>query len=286
MSADRETYDMTAQTDIALLLADAADGVEIGTAPVQAVLRAGRRRRARRWAVASATALVVAGTTGALAVTGLPGGGPAVRQANEAKPPASAEARHVYDPQRTELAWGMYKGKEWHVAVQVWGAPRDEGEAARQLDAMGELGLRPADAHRAADLVGKTSYFATRAWGENRPQQVMFSTVDKFESYSGKDMEAAATRLGYGGESSGRLVVGMVAKTARQVTCHWKDGTTAVAEPAEGYSAHDTGSAIRVVDGFQGANWFTCVAPEGTSYASAEVTKPDGAAYASVVVTK
>ncbi|MFI1361890.1 hypothetical protein [Streptomyces griseochromogenes] len=286
MNADREMNDMTTQTDIALLLADAADGVEIGTAPVQAVLRGGRRRRARRWAVASATALVVTGTTGALAVTGLPDGGHADRQANVAKPPASAEARHVYEPQRTELARGVYKGKEWHVAVQVWGAPRNEDEAARQFDAMGELGLRPADAHRAADLVGKTSYFATRGWGENQPQQVMFNSFKKFERFSGADMQSVATRLGYGGESSGRLVVGIVAKTARQVTCHWKDGTTSVAEPAEGFSAHDTGSAIRVVDGFQGANWFTCVAPEGTSYASAEVTKPDGTAYASVEVTK
>ncbi|MFB7508308.1 hypothetical protein ACFC0P_33555, partial [Streptomyces broussonetiae] len=60
MSADRDnhgTAEMT-QTDIALLLADAADEVEIGIAPVQAVIRGGRRRRARRWAVAAATALV------------------------------------------------------------------------------------------------------------------------------------------------------------------------------------------------------------------------------------
>ncbi|MFF7751105.1 hypothetical protein ACFZCP_18015 [Streptomyces sp. NPDC007971] len=272
MSADREMHDMT-QTDIAFLLADAADGVEIGTAPVHAVLRGGRRRRARRWAVASATAVVVAGTTGALAVTGLPGGGHADRQANVAKPPASAEARHVYEPQRTELARGTYRGKEWHAAVQVWGAPRDEAEADRQFDAMAELGIQPAEARKPADLIGRISYFATRGWGEHRPQQVMFNSVEKFERFSGTDMEAAATRLGYTGESSGRLVIGMVARTARQVTCHWKDGTTAVAERAEGFSAHDTGSAIRSVDGFKGANWFTCVAPEGTSYDSAEVTK-------------
>ncbi|MER5790310.1 hypothetical protein [Streptomyces sp. NPDC001980] len=272
MSADRENHDMT-QTDIAFLLADAADEVEIGIAPVQAVMRGGRRRRARRWAVAAATAVaVLAGSAGAtLAVTGLPGGGD--RHATVAKPPASAEARHVYDPQRTELARGTYQGGEWSVAVQVWGAPRNEAEADRQFDAMDAMGLKPADVRVPADLIGKISYFATRGWGEEHPQQVMFDTVEQFEHFSGTDMESMATRLGIGGESSGRLVIGKVAKSARQVTCRWKDGTTAVAVPTAGFSAHDTGSAIRVVDGFQGANWFVCTAPVGTSYASAEVTK-------------
>ncbi|MDX2596002.1 MULTISPECIES: hypothetical protein [Streptomyces] len=273
MGADRENHEMT-PSDIALLLADAADRVEIGTAPVQAVLRGGRRRRARRWAVTAATALVLAGSTGTLAVTGLPGGGRADRGTDVAKPPASAAARHVYDPQGTEIARGTYRGKRWTAFVDVWGAPRDEREADRQFDAMAERGIEPAEARRPADLIGKTSYFAMRGWGDtDRPQQVMFNSVEKFERFRGTDLEAGATRLGTGGESSGRLVIGMVAKTARQVTCHWKDGTTAVAEPAEGFSAHDTGSAIRTVAGFRGANWFTCVAPEGTSYASAEVTK-------------
>ena len=274
MSADQNGNHDMSQTDIAFLLADVADEVEIGTAPVQAVMRGGRRRRARRWAVATATALVVAGTTGALAVTGLPGGGHGgERHANLAKPPASPEARHVYEPQRTELGRGTYRGKEWSVGVQVWGAPRNEAEADRQFDAMAELGMEPAEARKPADLIGKISFFATRGWGDNRPQQVMFNTVEKFEKFSGTDLEAAATRLGYGGESSGRLVIGMVAKTARQVTCHWKDGTTAVAERVEGFSADDMGSAIRSIDGFKGANWFVCTAPAGTSYANAEVTK-------------
>ncbi|MEU4032877.1 hypothetical protein [Streptomyces collinus] len=273
MSADRENHEMT-PTDIALLLADTADRVEIGTAPVQAVLRGGRRRRARRWAVTAATALVLAGSTGALAATGLPGGGHTDRGTDVAKRPASAAARHVYAPQRTEIARGTYRGKEWRIGVDVWGAPRDEYEADRQFDAMAALGIEPAEAHKPADLIGKISYFAMRGWGDtDRPRQVMFNSVEKFERFRGTDLEAGATRLGTGGESSGRLVIGIIAKTARQVTCRWKDGTTAVAEPAEGFSAHDTGTAIRTVAGFEGANWFSCVAPEGTSYASAEVTK-------------
>jgi hypothetical protein len=272
MSADQNrNHDMT-QTDIAFLLADAADEVEIGIAPVQAVIRAGRRRRARRWAVAAATALVLAGSTGAtLAFAGLPGQGD--RGANVAKPPSSPEARHVYEPQRTELGRGTYQGKEWSVSVQVWGAPRNEAEADRQFAAMAERGLSPAEARKPADLIGKLSYFATRGWGDGGPQQVMFNTVEKFERFSGTDMQSIATRLGRGGESSGRLVIGMVAKTARQVTCRWKDGTSAVANRVEGYSVDDLGVAIRSVDGFQGANWFVCTAPAGTSYESAEVTK-------------
>ncbi|MGW2744745.1 hypothetical protein [Streptomyces sp. NPDC001450] len=245
------------QTDIALLLADAADEVEIGIAPVQAVIRGGRRRRARRWAVATATALVVAGSTGALAVTGLPGGGPADRQAHVAKPPASAEARHVYEPQRTELARGMYRGKQWRAAVELWGAPRDQAEAARQFQAMDRLGLEPAEVHKPADLIGKVSFFVTRAYGDHRPQQVMFNTVKKLERFSGTDLEAAATRLGYEPESSGRLVIGMVANTAQQVKCTWKDGTSTVDLPQR-------------AAGFP-MSWFGCVAPEGTSYRSAEV---------------
>ncbi|MFE0382891.1 hypothetical protein ACFW1F_02225 [Streptomyces bungoensis] len=272
-SADRENHEMT-QSDIAFLLADATDEVEIGIAPVQQVMRAGRRRRARRWAVAAVTAAVVAGATGAaLAFPELPGGH-GNRQGYVAKPPSPPQARHVYDPQRTELARGTYRGKEWHVAVQVWGAPRDEAEADRQFDAMAALGLEPAEARKPADLIGKVSFFATRGWDDNRPQQVMFNTAKDFEDFTGTDLEAAATRLGSGGESSGRLVIGMVAKTARQVTCHWKDGTVTVAEPADGFSAQGTtGSAIRPVAGFRTANWFVCTAPAGTSYSAAEVTK-------------
>ncbi|MER7834366.1 hypothetical protein ABTY98_00250 [Streptomyces sp. NPDC096040] len=276
MNANRENHGMTqTETDIALLLAVAADEVEIGIAPVEAVMRGGRRRRARRWAMATATAVaVLAGSTGAtLAVTGLPGDGHGDRRTNVAKPPASAEARHVYDPQGTELSRGTYQGKEWSVAVQVWGAPRNETEANRQFDVMAELGLKPAGVRKPADLIGKISYFATRGWGEEHFQQVMFNTVRTLESYSGTDMEAIATRFSSASGSSGRLVIGAVAKTAQEVTCRWKDGTTSVAHPAVGFSAHDDGNVIRAVDGFPTANWFVCVAPQGTVYKSAEVTR-------------
>ncbi|MFK0279600.1 hypothetical protein ACIQVL_03880 [Streptomyces sp. NPDC090499] len=273
MSTDRENHDMTqTESDIALLLADAADEVEIGIAPVQAVMRGGRRRRARRWAVAAATAVaVLGGSAGAtLAVAGLPG---EHHRTQVAARPSSPDARHVYEPQRTELARGTYEGREWRVSVQVWGAPRDETEADRQFDRMDELGLKPADVRKPADLIGKISFFATRGWGEEHVQQVMFNTVRTLESYAGTDLESMATRFSSDPASSERLVIGMVARTAQEVTCDWKDGRTSVARPAVGFSAHDDGNAIRAVDGFPTANWFVCVAPQGTVYQSAEVTK-------------
>ncbi|MEU6671533.1 hypothetical protein [Streptomyces sp. NPDC046727] len=274
MSADRENHDMT-QTDIALLLADAADEVEIGIAPVQAVLRGGRRRRARRWAVAAATALVLAGSTGAtLAFAGL-SGGHADRTAPMAPGPASPEERHVYEPQQTELARGTEHGKEWFVWVQVWGAPRDAREADRQFHAMLRKGLSPA-VDKAAGLIGKTSFYSVRAYGDDDPgEQVMFDTVKKIDRQAGTDLQSAAVNL-QGSDAKGpyRLVVGHVAKTAREVTCRWKDGSSAVArlvDPVPG-SADGT-SVIRPVAGYPGGNWFVCVAPEGTGYRDVAVTK-------------
>ncbi|MGW2710775.1 hypothetical protein ACWC4J_17550 [Streptomyces sp. NPDC001356] len=273
MSADRENHDMT-QTDIALLLADAADGVDIGIAPVQAVIRGGRRRRARRWAVAAATTLVLAGSTGAtLAFAGLPGER-ADRGTPTAPGPASAEERHVYRPQRTELARGTEHGRQWRVWVEVWGAPRDAREADRQFAAMKRTGVRPA-VDQAAGLVGKTSYFSMRSYGDGRSLVVMFDTHQRTDRLTGTDLMAAAVSLEEVGPTAPeRLVVGHVAKSAREVTCRWKDGRSTVARPAGSAPAAQDGTAlIRPVAGYPGGNWFVCLAPEGTVYEDAHVTR-------------
>ncbi|MEU6139044.1 hypothetical protein ABZ848_01640 [Streptomyces sp. NPDC047081] len=264
------------QTDITLLLADAADEVEIGIAPVEAVLRGGRRRRARRWAVAAVTAAVIAGSTGTLAAAGLlhgggDGGGRGAVVATHGKTP---EQRHVYEPQVTSLAKGMYKGKTWSLVVQFWGAPKDKAEATRQLDAMTRSGVEPAEVHKAADLIGKTSFFVLRSYDGERGTQIMFNTAKELEPFAGTDMESMATR--YAPESeSGQLVVGMVAKTAREVTCTWKNGTSTVTHwiPAGYDVSPQLAAMLRPAAGSTTANWFVCRAPEGTSYASAEVTK-------------
>src|SRR5881409_292052 len=106
MSADRETnHDMT-NTDIALLLAEAADGVEIGIAPTQAVIRGGRRRRARRWAVAAGAALAIVGTTGTVALAGLPGGDGHRVAPVATQPPTTLPDAFQAEPHRTMLASG------------------------------------------------------------------------------------------------------------------------------------------------------------------------------------
>ncbi|MGA5037938.1 hypothetical protein ACPCA8_12860 [Streptomyces capoamus] len=273
MSADRENHDMT-QADIALLLAEAADEVEIGIAPVQAVIRGGRRRKARRWAVAATTALVLAGSTGAtLALGGLPGER-AARETPMASRQATAEERHVYAPQRTELARGTDHGKAWRVWVEVWGPPRDLREAGGQFDAMKRVGLAPA-VDKAADLVGKTSYFSMRSYGDGRSLVVMFDTHKRVDRLSGTDLQSAAVSMDkVSATAPERLVIGNVAKTAQEVTCRWRDGSSTVARPSGSESAaHDGTSLIRPVAGYPGGNWFVCIAPEGTTYKDVQVTK-------------
>ncbi|MFE2062325.1 hypothetical protein ACFXDH_07940 [Streptomyces sp. NPDC059467] len=271
MSVDREKQYMTqTETDIAFLLAEATDEVEIGIAPVQAVMRGGRRRRARRWAMAAATAVVVlGGSAGAtLAFAGLPG----EHRAPVAVKPTSPEARHVYEPQITELSRGVYHGKEWHVSVEVWGAPRDKAEAVRQRHAMSALGIEPA-VDKPAELVGKISHFVTRANGGGRPQQLMFDSVGTPDRFTGTDLQSMATRFTPDGASSGQLVVGEVATTALEVTCRWKDGTSTVARVATGRTPGDPASAIRSAAGYPWAKWFVCVSPAGKTLKEADTTK-------------
>lgn len=273
MSADRERNNDMTQTDIALLLADAADEVEIGIAPVQAVLRGGRRRRARRWAVAATTALVLAGSTGAtLALTGMPGGH-GDRGAPVATRPASPEARHVYQPQRTELSRGTDHGKEWMVSIDVWGAPRDKAEAAVQLEAMKEYGLGLGARPNLSGLVGKTSYYVNLYYGNDHPRTMIFDSVDKWDHMAGTDLVSGAVPLAEEDVvGPSRLVVGRIAKSARQVTCAWMNGTTTVARPSSAYTAAGNESVIRSAAGTP-VNWFVCVGPDGTGYKDVRVTK-------------
>ncbi|MEV0635981.1 hypothetical protein AB0I77_13590 [Streptomyces sp. NPDC050619] len=271
MSADREKHDMT-HGDIALLLADATDEVEIGIAPYQAVIRGGRRRRARRWAVAAATALVLAGSSATLAVAGLPGGDGG-RAATLATPPAPSAEPDVLTAQRTLLATGTDQGKEWRVYIDVWAAPGDEAEAAGQLEAMGEYGERPVEADQASELVGQSSYFVRRDAGDGEPAGMMEGAFTKTDTMAGTDIQAGAVPLEPGSEGLNRLVVGQVAKTAQRVTCTWKNGTsTDVHVVPHGYDVNNDELVIRPADGSP-VNWFVCLAPKGTEYKSVEVTK-------------
>ncbi|WP_405858910.1 hypothetical protein [Streptomyces sp. NBC_01515] len=262
--------------DIALLLADAADEVEIGIAPYQAVIRGGRRRRARRWALATAAALVIVGGSGTLALAGLRDGNgvevsPAVTQ--RATEPSTPEDRHVYVPQETLLATGTEQGQAWYVTVDVWGAPRTLAEAEGQLRSMSSRHEEPWDKDRASALVGKITYFVRRAVGSGEPGLLMGDSASEQDTMAGTDLKSGATSLDpKKTDGPARLVVGQVAKTAQEVTCTWKDGTSTVARRvAAGADASSGEASIRPAAGSPD-NWFACVAPAGTAYESAEVT--------------
>ncbi|MET9907327.1 hypothetical protein ABZZ74_10935 [Streptomyces sp. NPDC006476] len=255
-------------TDIALLLADAADGVEIGIAPTQAVIRGGRRRRARRWAVAAGAALALAGTTGAVALTGLPGGDGARVTPAVTRPP---EHVSLTEPHRTQLASGVEDGKGWQVYVDVWDAPRNKAEAETQLTAMaGYRGEWPASVRTAADLVGKTTYFVQRSYQGDEAVAIE-NSLSKGSAQVSTDMDAGA--IGLAPESKPlRLVIGRIAKSAEEVTCLWKDGTSTVLHRVAGQRANgDFKQGIRTVEGSQD-RWFACLAPKGTAYQDARVT--------------
>ncbi|MEV5012383.1 MULTISPECIES: hypothetical protein [unclassified Streptomyces] len=261
-------------TGIAFLLADAADEVEVGTAPVQAVLRGGRRRRARRWAVATATALVLAGSTGAtLAVAGLPGSG-GHRVAPAATQPQATGGPRVFQPANTAtLALGTDQGRRWKVAIDVWPAPRDKTEAQSMLNAMREYGEIPPDVRTASELVGKSAYFVRRTVGDIDAlgRVTVLGMTTEADSFSGTDLGTYTSSL-QPGDRLQSLVIGNVARTAQRVTCTWKDGTTTEIgrAPSDG-DVNDDQLAIRPVAGSPYA-WFVCLAPKGTEFKAAKVT--------------
>jgi hypothetical protein len=64
-----------------------------------------------------------------------------------------------------------------------------------------------------------------------------------------------------------------VAKTAREVTCTWKNGTTTVVHRSTDDASLNEGELdIRTAAGSP-VDWFVCLAPQGTAYKSVEVTK-------------
>ncbi|MFD7278457.1 hypothetical protein ACFV80_15765 [Streptomyces sp. NPDC059862] len=268
MSADRETnLDMT-HRDIALLLAEAADEVEIGIAPTQAVIRGGRRRRARRWAAAAVTALVIGGSTGALAVAGVPGEDGNRGAAVATTPSVSAD---LLKPRSTALAVGREEGTEWSVTLDLWTAPQDEQQARAQLEAMDEYGMRPNGVDTASDLVGRSTYFVGTTFG-GAYSEIMQNAFD--ETSQDPTLVTAAVPLDPDTSGPDRLVVGQVAKGAVGISCTWKDGTSTEFRRADaGRTVGTDEAAITSVEGSP-VDWFVCLAPKGKAYESARVMVP------------
>ncbi|WP_238431959.1 hypothetical protein [Streptomyces cavernae] len=265
MSADRETnHDMT-HGEIALLLAEATEEVEIGTAPYQEVVRGGRRRRARRWAVATAATLVIAGSTGSLALAGAMGGDDRRTVATDSENPTP----DVVDrPRYTTLAVGTDKGRKWEVRISVWEAPLDASEARAQLDAMPLYGSDPKGVRDAEDLVGKSWFFVDLVV-DGTVSTVVQGPTEPGDTPSGKDMTSYAVPLGDDG--SYRLAICRLPSTAKRAEVTWDNGsTTVVHRNPQGTGMEYDKAAIHPVDGAD-SSWFVASAPEGVAFKAARV---------------
>ncbi|MPY63300.1 hypothetical protein [Streptomyces spongiae] len=274
------THGDAVSRDITLLLADATDAVRIGAAPCQAVVRGGRRRKTRRWTVAAVAAVVIAGATGTLALTAMTDGDGG-RVSPAATRPATAEERHVYKPQKTTLETGHDYGKDWKVAVDVWGAPRNEAESSRQYEALKRLykvvpvvinrGSATPTAPDPSEWVGKGRVYVRLTVGD-RSSSVVEEEFSEGGVPLGKGSKTYTTPLldngalqGEPDEKSDRqLVIGRVPPAAQQVRVTWSDGSTTEIGRDEGRLVDAVGSRM---------SWFVVLAPEGLSYDSTKVTK-------------
>ncbi|MFF1839803.1 hypothetical protein ACFVXE_37415 [Streptomyces sp. NPDC058231] len=254
--------------EVALLLADAAGGVEVRPAPCRAIVSGGRRRRARRLAVAAATALVIVGSTGTtLALTGAMGGGEGRNQVAQGSPAPVTPPAAV--PQRTTLAAGRTGGKQWRVTVDVWAAPKDAAEASSLWTAMNDTEYL--DTSRAGyegrGLIGKGWYFV-RLDVDGRDSFALDAPVE-----AGKDLHRSL-RTGLaslGPRGSGRLVIGRASPDTERVVCTWDDGTTTEVSVAPQGVEPGSGRKpmLHTVRG-SASRWFVAEVPQGRTFKSAE----------------
>ncbi|WP_328581180.1 hypothetical protein [Streptomyces sp. NBC_00370] len=240
---------------IALLLADAAAGVEIGPPPVQTIVRGGRRRRARRRALAAATALVIAGSVGASLATGALTDGN--RKSQVAEQPQEGVRQPAPLPLRATLATGRTDGKQWQITVDVWAPPKTAAQAAQLADAMNGGEYLDVDRGGAGDrgLIGTGWYFVRVDIG-GRNSFALDGPIPDGKGLR-QSLEARPARLGPRG--SDWVVVGKASPDTRRVVCTWDDGT----------STELPRSALRPVGG-DGVLWFAAEVPRGRAFASAD----------------
>ncbi|AZM52977.1 hypothetical protein DMA15_10530 [Streptomyces sp. WAC 01529] len=216
---DPARQDTTAHRDIAHRLTAAADEVEIGIAPYQAVMRGGRRRKTRRWVVGALAAVAIAGSTGSLALAVVDG-------ESRTRPAAlvdSAEARHVYAPQVTPLTKVLDKaGKEVAgVELRTWGAPLDASEARGQERAMREAGVWD---ERTTDPVPALNrpWHAIVVKADGKEKLTSFGLQDK-EPGGDDGLSFASVEIEVKGE---KLMIGHVGPKTKRVELEHEHGTT------------------------------------------------------------
>ncbi|MEV0317846.1 hypothetical protein ACIBKX_03220 [Streptomyces sp. NPDC050658] len=213
--------DAATHSDIADRLAAAADGIDVGTAPYQAVLRGGRRRKTRRWVVGALAAVALAGSTGSLALAVVDGR----EQTQVASEGGSARERHVYTPQFTTLTEVFDEAGTpvTQVELQVWGAPRDESEAAGQRKAMIKAGVWD---ERTTDPVPNFDQpwyaISVRPDGRHKQRVTSFGLQDK-EPGGDDGLSFASVEFDVKGK---KLTIGHVGPKTKRVEFEYENGTT------------------------------------------------------------
>ncbi|MBW5421174.1 hypothetical protein GKQ77_06280 [Streptomyces sp. BG9H] len=221
MTTDRNParQDTSAHSDITHRLTDAADEVEIGIAPYQAVMRGGRRRKARRWVVGALAAVAIAGSTGSLALAVVDG-------ESRTRPAArvdSAEARHVYAPQVTPLTKVLDKAgaEAARVELRTWGAPRDAAEARGQKRAMTEAGVWDERTTDPVPALGRP-WYAIVVTADGKERLTSFGLQD--EAPGGDDgLSFASVEIAVKGQ---KLMIGHVGPKTKRVELEYENGTT------------------------------------------------------------
>ncbi|MEV8015330.1 hypothetical protein AB0O76_03010 [Streptomyces sp. NPDC086554] len=218
---DPAQHDAAAHSDIAHRLAAVADEVEIGTAPYQAVLRGGRRRKARRWVVGAVAAVAIVGSTASLALAVVDGRD----RTQVASEGGSAWERHVYTPQFTPLTQDFDEtgNPVTQVELQVWGAPRNEAEARGQKRAMLKAGVWD---ERSTDPVpdfDRLWYAITvRPDGKQKQRVASFGLQDK-EPGGDDGLSFSSVEFEVKGK---KLTIGHVGPKTKRVEFEYENGTS------------------------------------------------------------
>ncbi|MES4908267.1 MULTISPECIES: hypothetical protein [unclassified Streptomyces] len=217
---DREAGELTDR------LGTIADEVTIGPAPYPDVVRAGRRRRARRRVGATAlavTAVLVAGGVG------LGQFGDSGQEETATAAAASAPAPAPLDPVTTVVGKGKVDGKRWQVSVTVYGPARSKEEAHRQYD----LAMRRGDAYPTLDgkwegkypktlRIGVT-WFSTRVTEGGKQRTTMADWVSP-KPAKGETLLGGSYQ--HSGAEAGPVGLAWLSPKVERVAVHWKDGST------------------------------------------------------------
>ncbi|QMU73391.1 hypothetical protein [Streptacidiphilus sp. P02-A3a] len=204
-------------TDISELLADAALGVRIKHAPVEAIVVGGRRRRSRRRAAGAVViALAVVCTAGILTSVS-PG-------EDSGATSVAAEPDAVPRPSTEVIATGLLDGKHWTLSVDVWKRAADTKEAGRVWKAMEEAEYP--DPQRAGgpggpQLVHTGWFFASLKVGERHS----FVYDGALTGAGNRKVETSWGKFTPTGSSW--FVFGFTAPGVHAVTCTWDDGRKA-----------------------------------------------------------